>query len=131
MHRVEHVMGFPVSLRVDDEDVPESAADTVFAWLREVDARFSPFKPDSEVSRHGRGELAPHELLGVLPDADAATLCYARDVLLASFDPERLPSCAGPTRRKLEIIVACVNEAYEMITEGQAAVRAARGASRA
>lgn len=55
-------MGFPVSLRVDDEDVPERAADPVFAWLREVDERFSPFKPGSEVSRHGRGELEPHEL---------------------------------------------------------------------
>ncbi|MEU5417172.1 FAD:protein FMN transferase [Streptomyces clavifer] len=62
MRRVEHVMGFPVSLRVDDEDVPERAADAVFAWLREVDERFSPFKPGSEVSRHGRGELEPHEL---------------------------------------------------------------------
>jgi thiamine biosynthesis lipoprotein len=58
MHRVEHVMGFPVSLRVDDEGIPESAADAVFAWLREVDARFSPFKPDSEVSRLDRGELS-------------------------------------------------------------------------
>ncbi|MCX5360053.1 FAD:protein FMN transferase [Streptomyces sp. NBC_00124] len=58
MHRVEHVMGFPVSLRVDDEHVGEETADAVFAWLREVDARFSPFKPDSEVSRLGRGELA-------------------------------------------------------------------------
>ncbi|MFI0240338.1 FAD:protein FMN transferase [Streptomyces sp. NPDC016845] len=77
MRRVEHVMGFPVSLRIDDADVPEEtadaveaggareateAADAVFAWLREVDERFSPFKPGSEVSRHGRGELAPHEL---------------------------------------------------------------------
>ena len=62
MRRVEHVMGFPVSLRVDDEHVPESAADAVFAWLREVDARFSPFRPDSEVSRHDRGELARYEL---------------------------------------------------------------------
>ncbi|WP_329333468.1 FAD:protein FMN transferase [Streptomyces sp. NBC_00663] len=58
MHRVEHVMGFPVSLRVDDEGDFEQAGDAVFAWLREVDARFSPFKPDSEVSRLGRGELA-------------------------------------------------------------------------
>ncbi|MFK4101154.1 FAD:protein FMN transferase [Streptomyces sp. NPDC019531] len=58
MHRVEHVMGFPVSLRVDDEGVPESAADAVFAWLREADARFSPFKEDSEVSRYDRGELS-------------------------------------------------------------------------
>jgi len=58
LHRVEHVMGFPVSLRVDDEDVPEAAADAVFAWLREVDASFSPFKEDSEVSRYDRGELS-------------------------------------------------------------------------
>ncbi|MFJ3668912.1 FAD:protein FMN transferase [Streptomyces sp. NPDC090106] len=58
MHRVEHVMGFPVSLRIDDEGDFAAAADAVFAWLREVDARFSPFKADSEVSRLGRGELA-------------------------------------------------------------------------
>ncbi|MER7052776.1 FAD:protein FMN transferase [Streptomyces sp. NPDC000351] len=57
MRRVEHVMGFPVSLRVDDTEVPGEAADAVFAWLREVDARFSPFRPDSEVSRLGRGEV--------------------------------------------------------------------------
>ncbi|MER5215208.1 FAD:protein FMN transferase [Streptomyces sp. NPDC002838] len=57
MRRVEHVMGFPVSLRIDDEGIPESAVDAVFAWLREVDVRFSPFKPDSEVSRLDRGEL--------------------------------------------------------------------------
>ncbi|MFG2798200.1 FAD:protein FMN transferase [Streptomyces pseudovenezuelae] len=62
LHRVEHVMGFPVSLRVDDEHVPESAADAVFAWLREVDARFSPFKEDSEVSRYDRGELSAADL---------------------------------------------------------------------
>ncbi|MFJ3704781.1 MULTISPECIES: FAD:protein FMN transferase [Streptomyces] len=62
MRRVEHVMGFPVSLRIDDEDVPERAADAVFAWLREVDERFSPFVTGSEVSRHGRGELGRHEL---------------------------------------------------------------------
>ncbi|WP_031486926.1 FAD:protein FMN transferase [Streptomyces bicolor] len=57
MHRVEHVMGFPVSLRVDDAHVGEETADAVFAWLREVDARFSPFKPDSEVCRLDRGEI--------------------------------------------------------------------------
>ncbi|WP_234352772.1 FAD:protein FMN transferase [Streptomyces sp. NRRL B-1140] len=57
MRRVEHVMGFPVSVRIDDEDVPEAAVDGLFAWLREVDARFSPFRPDSEVSRLDRGEV--------------------------------------------------------------------------
>lgn len=49
-------MGFPVSLRVDDDHVREAAADAVFAWLREVDARFSPFRSDSEVCRLDRGE---------------------------------------------------------------------------
>ncbi|MET9834177.1 FAD:protein FMN transferase [Streptomyces sp. NPDC006385] len=62
MHRVEHVMGFPVSLRVDDEHVGERTADAVFAWLREVDARFSPFRADSEVCRLDRGELSAAEV---------------------------------------------------------------------
>lgn len=51
-------MGFPVSLRVDHEDIPEEAVDVVFAWLHEVDARFSPFRPHSEVPRQDRGELS-------------------------------------------------------------------------
>lgn len=59
MRRVEQVMGFPVSLRIDDENTSEKTADPVFAWLREVDARFSPFRADSEVSRLDRGELTP------------------------------------------------------------------------
>ncbi|MEU6770486.1 FAD:protein FMN transferase [Streptomyces sp. NPDC046759] len=62
MRRVEHVMGFPVSLRIDDMGDFGTAADEVFAWLRHVDARFSPFKPESEVSRYGRGELAADAL---------------------------------------------------------------------
>ncbi|PNG19961.1 FAD:protein FMN transferase [Streptomyces cahuitamycinicus] len=58
MRRVEHVMGFPVSVRIDDEDFPEAPVDALFAWLREADARFSPFRPDSEVSRLDRGEVS-------------------------------------------------------------------------
>ena len=48
-------MGMPVTVRAD------RAVDEVFAWLREVDARFSPFRADSEVSRIDRGELAPRD----------------------------------------------------------------------
>ncbi|MFE5918770.1 FAD:protein FMN transferase [Streptomyces sp. NPDC056468] len=73
-------MGFPVSLRVDDEHVGEEAADAVFAWLREVDARFSPFKADSEVCRLDRGEVARHdvsadfdEVLGLCEEYRVAT----------------------------------------------------------
>ncbi|MFG2575818.1 FAD:protein FMN transferase [Streptomyces sp. NPDC048481] len=74
MRRVEHVMGFPVSLRIDDPDVAEETGDAVFAWLRAADARFSPFRADSEVSRYDRGELSPGELsaglVGVLGIAE-------------------------------------------------------------
>ncbi|MCZ9339526.1 FAD:protein FMN transferase, partial [Streptomyces sp. TRM76130] len=78
MRRVEHVMGFPVSLRVDDEDAPERAADAVFAWLREADARFSPFRADSEVCRLDRGEPLRisddlREVLGLCEEYRAAT----------------------------------------------------------
>ena len=38
--------------------VPATALDHALAYLRDVDARFSPFRPDSEISRLARGELA-------------------------------------------------------------------------
>ena len=46
-------MGLPVTV------LCSAGAERVFAWLREVDARFSPFREDSEVCRIDRGELAP------------------------------------------------------------------------
>jgi thiamine biosynthesis lipoprotein len=52
---VRHLMGFPIS--VDLRDGGRNDAERVFAWLHEVDLRFSPFRPDSEVSRFDRGEL--------------------------------------------------------------------------
>ena len=62
MVRVEHVMGLPVSVDVRHPTEDTGPAITaVFAWLRAVDARFSPFRPDSEVSRAGRGEIGPAE----------------------------------------------------------------------
>ncbi|MFJ4833687.1 FAD:protein FMN transferase [Streptomyces sp. NPDC088747] len=91
MRRVEHVMGFPVSLRIDDGDgdAQEEAADAVFAWLREVDARFSPFRPDSEVSRLDRGEPAPHEVSADL--AEVLGLCEDYRVATRGAFQVRLP----------------------------------------
>lgn len=56
--RVEHVMGMPVVVDVRDEGLDPSAVDRVFDWLRFVDATFSTYKEDSEISRMNRGELA-------------------------------------------------------------------------
>jgi FAD:protein FMN transferase len=58
MTRVEHVMGMPVVVDVRDEEVGDAAVDRVFDWLRFVDATFSTYKDESEISRLNRGELA-------------------------------------------------------------------------
>jgi FAD:protein FMN transferase len=55
--RVEHIMGTAIGIDLRDGDVPEAALDAAFASLRAADARFSTYKPDSELSRLGRGEL--------------------------------------------------------------------------
>ncbi|MCX4388706.1 FAD:protein FMN transferase [Micromonospora peucetia] len=53
-------MGTAISLDLAD-DLPAAELDElaggVFAWLREVDARFSTYRADSEVCRVDRGEL--------------------------------------------------------------------------
>jgi len=54
MHRVEHIMGMPIVVHVRDGGVP----DDVFDWFRWVDATFSTYKDDSEISRIARGALA-------------------------------------------------------------------------
>jgi thiamine biosynthesis lipoprotein len=64
LSRVEQVMGTAVTLDIADP-LPSSTlnvlADEVFRWLREVDARFSTYKADSEVCRFDRGEVSLSE----------------------------------------------------------------------
>ena len=65
-------MGMPVTVEVVGTDVGE-AVDAAFAWFRQVDARFSPFKPESEVSalnRDGRSALLSAEMREVLALAE-------------------------------------------------------------
>ncbi len=58
VRRVESIMGTTVSVAVLPPLVAGEILDNVFARLREVDARFSTYRADSEVSRLARGELA-------------------------------------------------------------------------
>ncbi|OAH12999.1 thiamine biosynthesis lipoprotein ApbE precursor [Streptomyces jeddahensis] len=124
-------MGFPVSLRIDDEDVPEAAADGLFAWLREVDARFSPFKPDSEVSRLDRGELAADGLSADL--VEVLGLCEEYRVATGGAFDARLPGrgldpCAvvkgWSVQRAAELLAAsgatrfCLNAGGDVVTAG-------------
>ncbi|HEY4349031.1 MAG TPA: FAD:protein FMN transferase [Gaiellaceae bacterium] len=60
LRRVEQIMGMPIVVDVRD-DCGEETLDELFDWFREVDARFSTYKDDSEISRLNRGELAVRE----------------------------------------------------------------------
>jgi thiamine biosynthesis lipoprotein len=57
-YRVEQIMGMPILIDVRDPDVDPAALDRAFDWLRFVDATFSTYKADSEISRLNRGTLA-------------------------------------------------------------------------
>jgi FAD:protein FMN transferase len=50
-------MGTVVTIDVRDPGVDPAAVDEAFAYLHDIDARFSPFRHDSEVSRLARGEI--------------------------------------------------------------------------
>jgi thiamine biosynthesis lipoprotein len=50
-------MGMPVTFDLRDPGADAHAADGAVAWLHHVDRTFSPFKPDSAISRLARGEL--------------------------------------------------------------------------
>jgi thiamine biosynthesis lipoprotein len=65
LQRVEHIMGMPIGIDLRDPDVDPAAVERAFDWLRWVDATFSTYKVESEISRLNRGELA---LLRTHPD---------------------------------------------------------------
>jgi thiamine biosynthesis lipoprotein len=62
MIRVEQVMGMPIVLEVRDEEIGEATLDEVFDWFRRVDATFSTYRAESEISRLNRRELSVEEL---------------------------------------------------------------------
>ena len=57
VRRVEHIMGLPIVVDVRDDNEPGAALEQLFDWLRWVDATFSTYKEDSEISRINRDEL--------------------------------------------------------------------------
>ena len=65
MRKVAQIMGMPISI-----DIPQCSDGAVFTAafdrLREIDERFSTYKPESEVSRFSRGEIDENDLSGEL-----------------------------------------------------------------
>lgn len=132
MNRVEQVMGLPVSVDVRDAGDHTAEIDDVFAWLREVDERFSPFKEDSEVSRYDRGELSAGELSDDL--LDVLALCDHYERLSGGAFTARLPGRsldpnavvkgwsvqrAASLLRAAGLSAFCINAGGDVVTSGE------------
>jgi thiamine biosynthesis lipoprotein len=61
MRRVEQIMGLPISIDIPGDDTAQ-AFSWAFARLRQIDNKFSTYKPNSEVSRFVRQELTEADL---------------------------------------------------------------------
>lgn len=58
MRQTRILMGMPVTVEIADSGATTDLLDAVFAYFEYVDATFSTYKPESEISRINRGELA-------------------------------------------------------------------------
>lgn len=58
MRETRIIMGMPISAAVLDAPARQHHLDTVFAEFAAIDAQFSPFKDDSEISCLNRGEIS-------------------------------------------------------------------------
>jgi FAD:protein FMN transferase len=131
LRHAEPVMGTVVSF-----DLPAAAASALPAalrWLHWVDATFSPFREDSEVSRFGRGEVtvtdcAPEfaEVLGECAAAQAISGGYFTTTPGGQFDPSGLVKGWAVERAAGLLAVAgvtsyCVNGGGDLQCRGEPA----------
>jgi thiamine biosynthesis lipoprotein len=90
---VRHIMGIPIGIDVADGDAP--AVDAAFAWLREVDAAFSTYRADSDISRLDRGELT---LADCRPEVDEVlTRCLVLERATGGFFSVRATGRLDPS----------------------------------
>ncbi len=61
MKRTELIMGMPIVVEVA-EKTGQEPIDDVLTYFRSVDEKFSPFKPDSEVSQLNSGDIGPENM---------------------------------------------------------------------
>src|SRR3954469_715209 len=90
---VRHIMGMPIGLDLaggDDVDV-----EPAFAWLRDVDATFSTYRDDSDISRLDRGELTVAQRR---PEGDEVlTRCLALERATGGFFSVRAAGRLDPS----------------------------------
>src|SRR3954451_18741650 len=125
-------MGMPVAVEVREGELAAGSLDRVFAWLRFVDATFSPYRPDSEVCRLDRGELAaadPHplvrEVLARCERLRAFTGGYFDARARGPLDPSGLVK-GWSVDRAGELLVAAGGRGFFIARGGGARVRGGR-----
>lgn len=134
--RLVHTMGTVISLDVRGgnraEDV-ERALDAAEDRLRQADALFSTYRPDSWISRLGRREVRPAELppevlevLALCADVEGLTdgLFTARWRGDGTLDPTGLvkgwaAECASRALREHGLVDHCVNAAGDVVLSGR------------
>jgi FAD:protein FMN transferase len=90
---VRHIMGIPIGIDVADGDAP--AVDAAFAWLREVDAAFSTYSADSDISRLDRGEAT---IADCRPEVDEVlTRCLALERATSGYFSVRATGRLDPS----------------------------------
>jgi thiamine biosynthesis lipoprotein len=129
VHVVEQVMGLPVSVDVRGGDAG-CVVRRAFAWLREVDERFSPYRSDSEVSRIGsglpvEGSADMAEVLALCADYERRSGGAFRARLPGRrFDPSGVVK-GWAVQRMADLLRAegvghfCVNAGGDVVTRGE------------
>lgn len=96
---VEHVMGtvFSFDVRAEPTDEAVRAVRRAVLWLHEMDRIFSTYRPDSQISRLGRGELrvedcAPEvaEILGLCVEAERLSEGWFSHRIGGRLDPSAM-----------------------------------------
>jgi FAD:protein FMN transferase len=94
MKKLEFIMGMPVIIEICDDDVKDNVFEKIFDYFRYVDEKYSPFKPESEVSLVNRGKLKIRdvsselqEILELCDKTNEATDGYFDPFFEGTFDP--------------------------------------------
>jgi FAD:protein FMN transferase len=118
-------MGMPIAIDVRDER--EVDLEPAFAWLNEVDATFSTYREDSEISRLNRGELT---IAGCRPEVDEVlTRCLALERETGGYFSVRAAGRLDPSglvkgwaieeaARRIAAQQLCINAGGDVLARG-------------
>jgi FAD:protein FMN transferase len=131
MTQVRHIMGIPIGIDLREPDGVD--VEVAFGWLRDVDAVFSTFRDDSDISRLDRGELTladcrpeVDEVLGQCMVLTRSTRGYFSVRAAGRLDPSGLVkgwAVAGAAERLAAAGAEnfCINAGGDIVVRGRPA----------